>query len=173
MANTKEIKSYRGLFSVKQVDKLLHELKDILQDKDIGLIIRKRLYNLAVECLDNIFRHSDYGDSAKSIQQLNPSQFQLLEDANNFYVITGNLVLNENIPTIIKKITKLNELKSEEINKLYKEALSKAEISEKGGAGLGLIVMAKITGNKIAYHFDEINDKFSYFSMQLRLKKYQ
>ena len=49
--------------------------------------------------------------------------------------------------------------------------LSTAEISEKGGAGLGLIVMAKTTKQKIKYDFEKINDKFSYFAMQLNLKK--
>ena len=41
--------------------------------------------------------------------------------------------------------------------------LSTAEFSKKGGAGLGLIEMAKKTGNKLDYDFITLDDEFSYF----------
>jgi len=53
---------------------------------------------------------------------------------------------------------------------LYKDSLSNAEISEKGGAGLGLILMSKTTRQKIIFDFEKINHNFSYFAMQLTLK---
>ena len=37
------------------------------------------------------------------------------------------------------------------------------ELSSKGGAGLGLIDIAKKTGNKFEYHFLPIDDNFSFF----------
>ena len=58
-------------------------------------------------------------------------------------------------------------LDEDEVNELYKKSLANAEISEKGGAGLGLIVMSKFTGKNIKFDFEKINDKFSYFAMQL------
>ena len=39
------------------------------------------------------------------------------------------------------------------IRNVYRQMLSTAEISSKGGAGLGLIEMAKKTGNKLDYDF--------------------
>jgi len=41
--------------------------------------------------------------------------------------------------------------------------LSNSEFSSKGGAGLGLIEMAKKTGNKLDYDFLKLDDRNSYF----------
>jgi hypothetical protein len=41
--------------------------------------------------------------------------------------------------------------------------LSNSELSSKGGAGLGLIEMAKKTGNKLDYDFYPIDNEFSYY----------
>ena len=41
--------------------------------------------------------------------------------------------------------------------------LSSSEFSSKGGAGLGLIEMAKKTGNKLDYDFVPVDTDFSYF----------
>jgi hypothetical protein len=41
--------------------------------------------------------------------------------------------------------------------------LSNSEFSSKGGAGLGLIEMAKKTGNKLDYDFLQFDSEHSYF----------
>ena len=41
--------------------------------------------------------------------------------------------------------------------------LSVSEFSDKGGAGLGLIEMAKKTGNKLDYDFVSLDNDYSYF----------
>lgn len=43
--------------------------------------------------------------------------------------------------------------------------LNNDKISNKGGAGLGLIEMARKSGNKLDFDFSDINDNYSYFYM--------
>ena len=52
---------------------------------------------------------------------------------------------------------------------MYKQIITNGQFSEKGGAGLGLVEMAKITDQKIEYSFSEINGKFDYFRLILRI----
>ena len=59
----------------------------------------------------------------------------------------------------------------ESLKNLYKEALNKGSLSEKGGAGLGLIEMARKSGNKLGFEFEEINDEYSYFYFQTKVGK--
>ena len=61
------------------------------------------------------------------------------------------------------KLDEINNLETKEIRNVYRQMLSNSEFSNKGGAGLGLIEMAKKTGNKLDYDFVELDNEFSYF----------
>lgn len=162
--------NYKGFITLDVIDDILHELKVYLHDHIADKLIRKRVYSLAVECLDNIFKHSDLSDQEHELTNKYPPRF-IVEFINDTFLIhTGNIIFNKNIDDVINRLDKLNMLQDDEINQLYKDSLSNAEISEKGGAGLGLIVMAKTTRQKIKFDFEKINHKFSYFAMQLNLK---
>jgi len=163
--------NHKGNVNLDIIDDILHHLKVFLQSRVNDKVIIKRVYSLSVECLDNILKHSDLDDEQHTLVQSYPARFIVEKIAESFLIHTGNIILNNNIDVVTQRIEKLNSLQKEEITSLYKESLSNAEISEKGGAGLGLIVMAKTTGQKIKYDFEKINNKFSYFAMQLNVKK--
>lgn len=170
MKNYVVVVNHKGAVDLDTIDVLLHDLKLYLNHNIDDKIVRKRVYTLSVECLENIFRHADLNDKTANLVKEYPPRFIVEKISDSFIIHTGNIVFNKNIENIIERIEKLNELEQEEINVLYKKSLSNAEISEKGGAGLGLIVMAKTTGRKIRFDFEKINVKFSYFAMQLNLK---
>jgi len=163
--------NHKGPLNLETIDQILHQLKNYLNHKIEDKVIRKRVYSLTVECLDNILKHSDLNDENHELVTSYPPRFIVEKIGEHFLIHTGNIIFNSNIDLVMQKIEKLNSLTQMDINSLYKESLSNAEISEKGGAGLGLIVMAKTTGQKIKYDFERINNNFSYFAMQLSLKK--
>lgn len=163
--------NHKGFVNLDVIDNILHHLKTFLHSRVNDKVIIKRVYSLSVECLDNILKHSDLDNEQHILVQNYPARFIIEKIAESFVIHTGNIILNENIDLVTERIEKLNALEKSEINTLYKESLFNAEISEKGGAGLGLIVMAKTTGQKIKYDFEKINNKFSYFAMQLTIKK--
>ena len=50
---------------------------------------------------------------------------------------------------------------------MYKFILNHQRISAKGGGGLGLVDIARKTGNKLEYSFKEYNDKYSFFYLDI------
>jgi hypothetical protein len=82
---------------------------------------------------------------------------------NGYTVTTGNVLPSVHINDLKIKLEEINNLPAEEIRKVYRQMLSTAEISNKGGAGLGLIEMAKKTGNKIDFDFVGLDNDYSYF----------
>jgi len=163
--------NHKGFISLDIIDDILHHLKNYLFHKQDDKLMRKRVYSLSVECLDNILKHSDLNEQDHDLLVKYPPRFIIEKIAGNYLIHTGNIVLNKNMKGLIKRLEVLNNLDFEGVNDLYKTSLANAEISEKGGAGLGLIVMAKTTRQKIKYDFENINNKFSYFAMQLNFKK--
>lgn len=164
--------NHKGPIDLNVIDSILLRIKNYIQDKQLDIVTRKRLYTLAVECLDNIYKHADKPEFYQDdLVGSFPARFIIEKIGEDYMLHTGNIIFEINKEKLTNKINKINTHNQEEINKLYKRALMHAEISEKGGAGLGLIVMAKSTGQKIKYDFEKINDKFFYFAMQLTLKK--
>ena len=170
MKNYNVVINHIGSIDLRTIEEILYHIKIFLENDQLDKLIRKRIYSLSIECLENIFKHSDLCDGGEHLEKNYPSRFIIEKIADSFLIHTGNIILNDHIRFVIERLDKLNQLTQKEINTLYKKSLSDAKISLKGGAGLGLIVMAKTTGEKIKYDFEKINDKFSYFAMQLNLK---
>ena len=45
-----------------------------------------------------------------------------------------------------------------EIKQLYRDTINNQDFSSKGGAGIGMIDMARKTGNKLLYDFYDVKD---------------
>ena len=70
---------------------------------------------------------------------------------------------NEKIEELREMLEHINRLNREELNKLYKQKIREGRLSEKGGAGLGFIDIARKTGQKLIYSFIKIDDEKSFF----------
>ena len=62
-----------------------------------------------------------------------------------------------------RRIKRINRSSHEEIKELYKFILNHQRISAKGGGGLGLVDIARKTGNKLEYAFKEYDENYSFF----------
>ena len=84
-------------------------------------------------------------------------------------IITGNYIDNAKVESFKENIDKINGMTEEELKKHYRESLSNNELSHKGGAGLGMIDIARKSGHKLEYRFDQVNDNISFFSLIVKI----
>lgn len=139
--------------------------KNLDGDEATDLPIKKRVYHVMVECLQNIGKHCDHVDSGLPISPGN-GIFMVSKTNGGFNVITGNPIANAKIDDLKKILDTVNSMDRDEIKAYYKKTIVESRISEKGGAGLGFIDIVKKTGNKIDYHFQKINEVTSFFILQ-------
>ena len=71
----------------------------------------------------------------------------------------------------LKKIDYINSLDKDELKKFYKETLNNGTMSEKGGGGLGLIDIARRSGQKLQYKIREIDKDYSFFTLTVKISK--
>jgi hypothetical protein len=148
---------YRGVVTNENSVPLLMLLEKEMENSEFGFVGRKRLFMFVLESLQNVSRHSDknqYADMSLVIYS---------KTDNGYTVTTGNVLLSANINNLKIKLDEINNLQADEIRNVYRQMLSNSELSDKGGAGLGLIEMAKKTGNKLDYDFVPLDEEFSYF----------
>ena len=50
---------------------------------------------------------------------------------------------------------------------MYKFILNHQKLSDKGGGGLGLVDIARKTGNKLNYNFENFNNDFQFFVLEV------
>lgn len=149
--------AYRGVVTNENSVPLLMLLEKEMEHSDFGFVGRKRLFMFVLESLQNVSRHSNGQEHAEM------SLVVYSKIRGGYTVTTGNVILSRNEENLKQRLDEINNLKQGEIRTVYRKMLGNSEFSSKGGAGLGLIEMAKKTGNKLDYDFVGIDDEHSYF----------
>jgi hypothetical protein len=149
---------YKGIFNPNHTDQILSLAENNMAVTGESTKTQKRVYFVMVESLQNITRHQDVKQDEE-----NQAFFVVHNNVGEYDLTSGNVVTKEEIDSLKEKIDKINSLNPDELKAYQKEILENQLMSDKGGAGLGLIEMARRSGNKLEYDFQEINDKLSYF----------
>jgi len=160
--------TYRGNFSHNIITKILSLSEANLERAEDAKKIRKRIYFIMMECLQNITKHQDEIDIKNSGVD-NNGIFILQKTVDSYLITTGNLIETENIEALKAKLEKINGLEADELREFYSEIMTHGEISEKGGAGLGLVAMARKSGKKLLFDFKRINEDFAYFYLRTQI----
>lgn len=149
---------YRGEFTQSLSHQILSLAEKNIDRDHISSKIKKRVFHIMVESIQNISRHQDepYKPEETAI-------FAIQKQSEHYYITTGNIIENAKTESLCGKLDKINNLDQEELDAFYREVLSNGQLSSKGGAGLGLIEMARKSGNKLSYALNKISDLMSYF----------
>jgi hypothetical protein len=157
---------YRGNFTQTLTRKILSLAESNLQKLVDKSSLQNRIYFIMVEGLQNVTRHQDdvSGDSADL-----SGIFAIQKKGSRYLITTGNMVVNSKVDSLKQRLEWVNSLDREELKKLHREILSTGELSDKGGAGLGLIEMARRSGNKLLFDFEYVDLYWSYFYLQTEI----
>ena len=159
---------YKGNVDSDVINHVLDTVEDKMVEVNEQSKLRKKVYNVLVESLQNLYHHVDRVPD--DFEDQTSERFGLLvvkKVDDGYKIITGNFVHAENIEKLEEKIKRINRSSHEEIKELYKFILNHQRISAKGGGGLGLVDIARKTGNKLEYSFKEYNDKYSFFYLDI------
>jgi hypothetical protein len=130
--------------------------------------VQKKVFNVMVECLQNISKHAD---SLSDEDEERRGIVMVSKGDDSYNIITGNIIKNERVPGLQESLELINSLDKAGLSTLFKQQIKESTISEKGGAGLGLIDIAKKTGSKLTYQFKELNEQVSFFILTSTIKR--
>ncbi len=130
--------------------------------------VKKKVYNVLVECVQNLYHHVDEPPLDAGIDEKDRYGAIVLSKDGTFYRIsTGNFVKKEKISLIKDRIDQANSLSDDEIKMVYREILNNSEFSDKGGGGLGMLDIVRKTGNKLEYNFFQVDDDYIFFALDV------
>jgi len=160
--------SYKGNIDSDVINHVLDTVEGKMVEINEQSKLRKKVYNVLVESLQNLYHHVD--PVPEDFEDQSSERYGLLivkRIDGGYKIITGNFVNTEHIEKLEEKIKRINRSSHEEIKELYKFILNHQKISQKGGGGLGLVDIARKTGNQLDYSFKEYNDKHSFFYLNI------
>ncbi len=131
-------------------------------------MVQRKVFNVMVECLQNISKHAD---SLSEEDEERRGIVMVSKSDDSYNIITGNIVKNDKIPYLTKSLETVNNLDKDGLSELYKKQIKEGKISDKGGAGLGLIDIAKKTGSKMTYQFKTLSEDRSFFILTSTIQR--
>ncbi len=159
---------YSGEFNQDIVKSMLNYAEGKLTATGVDDLVKKKMFNVMVEMLQNITKHQFTSEQDKIVE----SCFVLIENENDFNVVTGNPIRKDKVDVVTEKIDTVNSLNAEELKEYYKQARLNSRISEVGGAGLGFIDMARKSENKLEYGIFAIDsNEYNYFTLKASINK--
>ncbi len=164
--------AYKGSITTDLITNVLEVIESKLEDIRTASAVRKKIYNVLVESLQNLFHHID--DIPELVKDEFDARFGVLvvaKEEGMYRISTGNFVRTGKVKQLREKIDKINSLSKEELKDMYKFVLNHQKLSSKGGGGLGLIDIAKKTGNKLDYVFHNYNDEFDFFNLNVYISE--
>ena len=169
MENDDIILAFKGDITEELLASVFQIMEWRLEKSPAELRLKKKVNNILVECLQNVYHHmKDFTEHEEHKHYAGTAMFIICQDKNNrIRIITGNYLLNSDVENLKNKMDSINTMTSEELKLHYRDKLKNASFSEKGGAGLGMIDIARKSGNKLDYRFDPLNERISFFSLMI------
>ncbi|MCU0392824.1 MAG: SiaB family protein kinase [Thermoflexibacter sp.] len=169
MLNQNLILVYEGEFTQEITKSVLAMAERNMDSFGEEAAVKRKVFNIMVECLQNITKHAfSYDDDSYG---KNSAIFMIGKHQDEYVITSGNAMLNEEVNGLSRKLEEINDLDKEGLKERYKFIIKNGKISDKGGAGLGLIDMARKSGNKLGYDFERVNDKITFFSLKTTISR--
>jgi hypothetical protein len=169
MMTQKLILVYEGDFTQETTKSILSMAERNLDSSGEDSTIKRKVFNVMVESLQNIVKHSsERGMKAGSLVS-SSAIFMISKEANRYSIMTGNPILKTDVDGLTKNLQNLNDLDKEGLKELYKSIIKNTQISEKGGAGLGFVDMARKSGEKLEFQFPEMDADYAFFCLKVNV----
>lgn len=121
--------------------------------------VRKRLVNVVIEGLENLHHHPDPAHRTSTIALLT-------SDEAGYKLAIGNTMHAAVATHLEHRIGIMNAMDDADLRAHYLGALALSDRTEKGGAGLGLLTMARKSARPIATHTASVDGEVVFFGME-------
>jgi hypothetical protein len=160
--------SYQGIITSEVINTILEQIDNKLNNIENENKLRKKLYNVLVEALQNLYHHvEDLPDGVYENIRNKFGSIIINKTETGYKIHSGNFISSNRIKVVKDKIDKINSLTQDELKDMYKFILNHQKLTAKGGGGLGLVDIARKTGNKFDYSFQNVNNDYYFFNLDI------
>ena len=161
--------SFSGPFTHSIIEELGLAVKNYLENTSLTRSALMDVFAVYIEQAQNVRNYIGRWARDPSHDQLCHSGIVVIARHDGHYVVSsGNLVDRADTPGLIAHLAHLHSLDRAGLKDLHRQQL-RAPLSASGGAGLGLIEMARKASAPLEYAFSDIDERFEFFSLRVVL----
>lgn len=161
------ILSFKGAISRELLNSVYAIMESHMLLSDDQPQRKKKFYHILVESLQNVYHHMQ--DMHLPGPEREAMFMVAYTRSEGYRIHTGNFIREEEVSDLKQKLESINSMNSEELREYYREKLATTELSDKGGAGLGFIDMARKSGNKLGYFFRPVESGIYFFTFSVTI----
>lgn len=152
---------YRGFFTHDLIKSILALSEKKMDIEETQASIKKKVFNVMVECLQNVCK----GDESQNGGVKSNAVFMLGKSSEEYVIYSGNIIENHRIEKLDKELDSISGMNKQELKDLYLSLISNADDQNDSKIVIGILDIAKKTGNQIDYSFIKIDSKNSFFTL--------
>jgi hypothetical protein len=121
---------FKGNFDADKINEILDRVEEKLIKSNEPSRLRKKVYNVLVESLQNLYHHVD--EVPEDFEDQSSEKFGILainKVDRGYRIFTGNFIRMENVVSLEDKLKRINRSSHDEISELYKFILNHQRIS--------------------------------------------
>lgn len=157
---------YCGQFLDAHTARLITLGEAVVGEKETDRSLRARLAFVLVEAYQNVIRHRPPSASA-GVSDGSGCMLLLRSAPGLNEVTTMNPVLRSDVQALVNDLEGLGTLDRDQLKSRYLATLQREGRTRRGGAGLGLIEMARRSGNALRHGFTGIDAEHQRFTLSL------
>ncbi len=163
--------SFKGNLSSEMLTSSLQLVENKLEGLEVPTRLKKKVYNVLVEALQNLFHHIVSNPKMNQEKTLSTVVFEVAAINNGFLISTGNCIKNSNVEKLKSRIEQINLMDTDQLKDHYKQVLNNGMMSDKGGGGLGMIDIARKSGQALDYNFKKIDNNYSLYTLFVKIEE--
>lgn len=161
---------FEGQIDEETIDQILETVEKKLSEVEPNKKIRKRIFSIFVECLQNIYLHAyrnNFNPAEK--EQGVQHKMRLIRLQEGYLIETANPINRMKVARIKDQIERINSLSKIDLDALYLQAWQRARFMPDKGAGLGFIDIARRSGAKLECDFKPLNSQSAFFTLKVKV----
>ncbi|WP_026999919.1 SiaB family protein kinase [Eisenibacter elegans] len=164
------IVSYTGAVDGELIDLLIQLSEHRLSNTAIKKSTRKKVINILVESLQNIYH---YTQAYQTLPEVYDSPFVVLQEADDeIWLHVGNYVDQDRAIFLAAKLAEIEVMSTDELQAYYVNRLASLSPPPdgEGGAGLGLIEIARKSAKRMHFALENTDSEYKCFTQSIAIQ---
>lgn len=155
---------YEGAISQSLVRSFLSIAEDKMEKSAVGKNVRKRVFRVLLECLQNVSLMNEYDEHKER------NAIFIVANKDSIHIIsTGVEVTQEERKDLQDLVEDINAQDKAGVKNMYLENVKQKKLDFKNNLALSLIDIAKKTDDKLNYDFKNLKNGAIFFTLQAKV----
>lgn len=159
--------SFAGRLSQSLIEEYGAAVKSYLETEERPQNEVFQVFSIFIEQTQNIKNYCSVKNDSLNYDAISLSCIVTIGKTDNgHFICSGNLVEQKDLEPLTAKIDQLITMNKAELKQLYKETIRKEIQNDAGGAGVGLIDIARKAKEPLEYSITKLDDNLSFFTLK-------